>query len=66
MQGSYFTVCLLRCLLLVHLQAVQGRLLGLSADFTERLCALVKHEAREEYGCVVCVLVVCVLVMCVC
>ena len=30
-------------------QAVQGRLLGL-ADLAERLCAVVKHEAREEYA----------------
>jgi hypothetical protein len=29
--------------------AVQGRLLGL-ADLAERLCAIVKHEAREEYA----------------
>ena len=32
------------------LQAVQGRLLGLADLTAERLCAIVKHEAREEYA----------------
>ena len=33
---------------LTHTRVIQDRQLGMSADQTEWLCALVKHEAREE------------------